>query len=343
MEATEYKSTNSPKKKGEVIVTFLNDRYLAGSIVDLGQHALDKKITESHSIPVEAYNNISQYNVRDHGFQTVKFEKEFWKKLDPIIQESTKLSDTQGINENLLEDITQDPINHLQDWMSTFYSEQFKLNKESIQVVASRHLVLRAAGCSETSCNIPANPLIHLDYIDFDKTYKRQCEDQKIYKYPTICPDKKDLIDVLNIWFPTTDTIIDWPLGFIPLKYTDIPDYIPIELVVGSIAASMRYKKGLEIKIVYKEKMEPREAYVFRSATDSNDISKKGVMHSSFRITDEKHIRKSAELRLLIFKKPESSTNSLPQNVGGFKKYIKSKKNLKHKNRNKNKKTHKKL
>ena len=57
--------------------------------------------------------------------------------------------------------------------------------------------------------------------------------------------------------------------------------------------------------------MKQKEAYVFRSATDSNDIiNKKGVMHSSFRITDDNHLRKSAELRFLIFRNNKTIKNS---------------------------------
>ena len=71
----------------------------------------------------------------------------------------------------------------------------------------------------------------------------------------------------------------------------------------------MRYKDN--VRIVYKKNMKQKEAYVFRSATDSNDIiNKKGVMHSSFRITDENHLRKSAELRFLIFRNNKTIKNT---------------------------------
>jgi hypothetical protein len=304
----EYTSTNSPKKDGEVIVTFLTENFLAGSKLDVGQYALDKKVTKSYSIPVEAYEDLSKYNVKDNGFETVKLSDDLWGNLEPIFEESSKLSYNVKVNNSFI-DKSQEVIDKLINWMHDFYSNRFEIKKEDITVVSSRNIVLRAAGCSQKSCNIPANPLIHLDYIDFDKTYNRQCLDKEKYKHKTRCPEKKQLLDVINIWFPTTQDIKDWPLGFIPLELTDIPDYIPIQLVSDSYAASMRYKDN--VRIVYKKNMKQKEAYVFRSATDSNDIiNKKGVMHSSFRITDDNHLRKSAELRFLIFRNNKTIKNS---------------------------------
>lgn len=293
-------STNSPKIKDQVIVTFLNDKFLASSKLDLGQYALDKKITESHSIPVEAYEDLNKYNLQDHGFVTVQLDDTIWNKLNIIIDESDRLNSQTKIRSEF-ENNAQTPINDLIEWVRNYYSIWFNIPVDELIVVSSKNIVVRRAGCSAESCNIPANPLIHLDYIDFDKTYIRQCLDQEKYKYKTICPERKDLIDVINIWFPTSE-VQDWPLGFIPLDITDIPDYIPIQLVSDSYAASMRYKDNL--RIIYKKNMKPKEAYLFRSATDSQDVEhKKGVMHSSFRITDENFIRKSAELRFLIFRK----------------------------------------
>jgi hypothetical protein len=112
-----------------------------------------------------------------------------------------------------------------------------------------------------------------------------------------VCPELKDMIDVVNIWFPTIE-VQDWPLGFLEPDSVEIKDYVPIQLVVGSQAASLRYKE--ELKVIYKDRMKPPEVYFFRSAT--KDPSKKGIIHGSFRITKEPIQRRSIELRCCIFK-----------------------------------------
>lgn len=231
-----------------------------------------------------------------------------------MYKQSQNLTRNTRIDEDDVE--LQKYIDILQLWIQEKYTEL--TGEQNIQAVCSRHLIMRLAGCDETSCQIPGNPLSHLDYISFDATYERQCKEQEQYKYRSNCPQFEKMIDVVNIWFPTEE-VKDWPLGFIDIDSVEIKDYVPIELVVGSKACSLRYKP--ELNVIYKNNMKPPEVYFFRSAT--KDESKKGVFHSSFRITGQNYQRRSIELRCCIFKK---ETNN---NVGGSKNY-KTKKPIKY-------------
>lgn len=295
---------NPPTEENKVVVSFLGEDFLAGSVVDLGVHLLDKKIIDTKNIDCEKYEDIKKYTFEENGFQTVTFDEEMMNKLKGLYKISENLTPTERI------DMEEDPqiqeyINILQEWIKSKYTEL--TGETDIIAVCSRNLIMRIAGCDESSCQIPGNPLMHLDYISFKATYDRQCLEQEQYTYPTECPGFEDMIDVVNIWFPTFE-VQDWPLGFIDIDSVEIRDYVPIELVVGSKSSSLRYKEGL--KVIYKDSMQPSEVYLFRSAT--KDSSKKGVIHGSFRITDEPIQRKSIELRCCIFK-----NNKL---VGGRKK-----------------------
>jgi hypothetical protein len=93
-------------------------------------------------------------------------------------------------------------------------------------------------------------------------------------------------------------------------------EYIPIQLVSSSIAASIRYKKGLNV--IYKSNMQPGEVYFFRSATEN--IHKKGLVHGSFRISDVPSERRSIEIRCCIFKDIPTGAGSHFPISGGSKK-----------------------
>lgn len=293
MVVMELSPGNPPINPDEVVVSFLGDEYIADSLMLLGAHEIVKKHIVSHSILAEKYDDISKYTFMENGFETLRFDENSRKTLEPIYKQSKALTPS---NQTIPSDESkhiQDAIDYLQEWMKEIYSK--KTGNTRIKVICSRHMILRVAGCDDKTCHIQGNPLIHLDYIDFDKTYKRQCEEQEKQPIPVACPPIEKLIDVVNIWFPTEE-ITDWPLGFLEGNI-EIKDYVPIRLVVGSQAASIRYKEG--VKVVYKNQMNDPEVYIFRSATQSAD--KKGVLHGSFRITDEAHLRKSVELRCLIF------------------------------------------
>jgi hypothetical protein len=318
------KAANPPIREGEVVISFLGDNFLAGSVVDLGVHLLDKNIINNQNIASINYQDINEYNYMEKGFQTLEFDTEMMNKLNGLYKKSIDLEKDEKIDEN--DEELQKYINILEKWIEQQYA--ILTGETDIQAVCSRHLIMRIAGCDKTSCQIPGNPLSHLDYISFDATYDRQCLEQEEFIYKTNCPEKENLIDVVNIWFPTVE-VQDWPLGFIDIDSVEIKDYVPIELVVGSKSCSLRFKPDLNV--IYKDKMKPSEVYFFRSAT--KDATKKGVFHSSFRITDEKYERRSIELRCCIFKK-----NTMKNVVGGRKyktkkprKYIKKRTYKKHK------------
>jgi hypothetical protein len=295
-------AASSPVKEGEVVITFLGDEYIADSVIDLGVHLMDKKKVISHSIPVKPYNNITEYNFKDHGFETVLFDPATLSELEPVYSISKSLTPATPSPSDELP-VIQHSIDVLQSWMKRVYAE--KTGNSNIEVVCSRHMILRIAGCDAKSCHIPGNPLIHLDYIDFEKTYERQCLEQEKHPIPVHCPPKENLIDVVNIWFPTEE-VHDWPLGFLEPSSIEIKDYVPIQLVVGSHAASVRHNDRLSV--IYKDNMKVPEVYMFRSATGSKD--KMGLLHGSFRITDQHILRRSVELRCLIF-------STLPGSAGG--------------------------
>jgi hypothetical protein len=288
------KAGNPPVEEDKVVISFLGDNFLAGSVIDLGVHLIDKTIINNQNVDCEKYEDIAKYEFREKGFQTLRFEPEVQHKLKRIYDISHKLLPNE--KKDLDEDPEiQDYIDYLQEWIKQKYTEL--TGETDIVAVCSRHLIMRIAGCDNVSCQIPGNPLFHLDYISFEATYNRQCREQEQFKYPQKCPPLENMIDVVNIWFPTVE-VKDWPLGFLDIDSVEVKDYVPIQLVVGSQASSLRYKEDL--KVFYKDKMQPPEVYFFRSAT--KDATKKGVIHGSFRITDDSFQRRSVELRCCIFK-----------------------------------------
>ena len=46
---------NPPTEENKVVVSFLGEDFLAGSVVDLGVHLLDKKIIDTKNIDCEKY------------------------------------------------------------------------------------------------------------------------------------------------------------------------------------------------------------------------------------------------------------------------------------------------
>ena len=320
-------SNSPPIVENQVVVTFLNDNYIPHTHIKIGDH---KQNTISKSIPVYNYTNITKYNLQNNGFECINFTPIDLIVLKSLYDNSIKLNKNTKVNNNINKK-AQPAISHLETYLKTFYEKKFNL--QNITVIGSKNVVLRVAGCGKDSCHISGNPLIHLDYFDFKNGYDRQCPDQSKYTNKKNCPPVELLIDILNIWFPT-ELIQDYPLGFIDKNDVDKSEYIPIELVPGSIAASIKYKSNL--RIIYKKNMSVGEAYIFRSATDTTDIvNKKGVFHSSFRITNEQFMRKSVEFRFLIFKQPVLIiNNSVPLNIhngGSYNKkyYKKTQKQLK--------------
>uniref|UniRef100_A0A6C0B2K1 Uncharacterized protein n=1 Tax=viral metagenome TaxID=1070528 RepID=A0A6C0B2K1_9ZZZZ len=296
---SELKPGNAPTEENRVVLSFLGDGFLADSLIDLGLHALDKTQITNNNVNVKPYSNMDDYKFIENGFQTLQFDVEDMSHLSSVFEKSKNLEPTDKFPDWQDEHV-QSSINFLESWIKKKYTELTGI--DNITAVCSRHLLFRLAGCNAESCQIPGNPLMHLDYISFDATYDRHCLEQQQWAIPIKCPPKKQLIDVINIWFPTTN-VQDWPLGFLNINNIEIRDYVPVQLVSGSQAASIRFKEGLEA--IYKENMKESEVYFFRSAT--KNAEKKGVVHGSFRITSEQKTRRSIELRCCIFKNLEGT------------------------------------
>lgn len=326
-----------PIEKDKVVLSFLGENVSANSVVDLGFHKIDKSILDNQNVDCVKYQDINQYTFKNKGFQTIEFDDTMKKKLKKLYERSKNLTPNESPDPVRDEDESiQEDINCLEEWIKTKYTEL--TGEKDIIAVCSRHLIMRIAGCDENSCQIPGNPLMHLDYISFDATYKRQCDEQKQYKYKTKCPPLKNMIDVVNIWFPTDD-VNDWPLGFLDTDDVHIEDYIPLQTPVGGEICSLRHKPNL--KVVCKDNMKPPEVYFFRSATQGN--LKKGVIHGSFRITDKTFQRKSVELRCCIFKASSNANDqsAMGTSTGGKrrKSYRQRKSKKSRKNRKKSKRT----
>jgi len=284
-----------PTERNKVIITFLSDDFIADSKIDLGVHLLDKNKITSYNIHSKPFTELEGTNLRDDGFVTLAFDEDMMKKLKPIYDLTNSLSPSVADDDAITRPIKQKTIDYIQQWVGKKYAELTGM--QNFEVLCSRNLIMRIAGCDDKSCHVPGNPLFHLDFIDFEKTYERQCLDQEKYKTPNKCPPLEYLVDVINIWFPTQE-IQDWPLGFINNENIEIRDYVPVQIVSGSRAASMRYKDGLTVS--YKKGMKTPEVYMFRSATEN--VDKKGTFHGSFRISEEPILRYSVEIRCCIFR-----------------------------------------
>lgn len=307
-----------PNDSNQVAITFVTSLKTSETKTNLGNPDIGETITkyiDSH----EYENDEGRYKFNQDGFECINIDQETQGKIREIIEESQQL-DPKNIptSSHWTDDKYQKAIDELQIFVEKKYKEL--TGKRNIQVIASRHLIFRIAGIPEGSNQIPGNPLTHLDYNNFKNAKDRQCQpfgtDERFHLK---CPDS-ELIDFINIWFPTTD-VKDWPLGFLVSKnnggVADIPieDYKTIQIVSGSIASSIEPRD--DVKVAYKKNMKLGDAYLFRSATQfteqpggidlNNPIqNKKGLYHGSFRISHEPHQRRSIELRFLIFEKEES-------------------------------------
>ena len=115
------------------------------------------------------------------------------------------------------------------------------------------------------------------------------------------------------MWVPL-EIVEDFDLGFIPNTDFNNDSSIEAELFNGSRAATVPFAKDTMKHIMYKPNMSPGEIYVFRSTTMKNDPEKKrGVLYGSFRSNNTSNvIRRSAELRFMIFRKESEELNVNP-------------------------------
>jgi hypothetical protein len=267
--------------------------------------------------------DFSEFSFMEHGLEAVRFTKKQKALLKPIKTISASLPRKAPLGDypsylKIYTQFTNDEHHKMQtaiDELATMVKVWYtKTTGDSdIVVIASRNIVPRAAGCDSEKCVIPGNPMMHLDYLTFADAYNAQCDVAKQIEWNKILTSQgmppvavnecdkyplEDLLDVINIWFPT-QSVMDWPLAFIPSLVE--PRYTKVQIISGSIAASVPLKKiPAEAKIAYLENMKWGDAYLFRAV---NGPGKPGVLHGSIRISNEKHIRRSFECRMLIFKK----------------------------------------
>lgn len=295
----------------EVAITFISPEHNIANAVGLGAQEVNNSKIITKYIPSDAYTDVKKYQFNTHGFECIDINELL---LEPVMNSIVTTSRTistsnRATSTNWTNKDYQDAIDKLQEFIKNKYYELTGI--ENIQVVASRHLIFRIAGSTGQSNQIPGNPLTHLDYNNFENAQNKQCETYPgNHNVPQVnCPKSNSkMIDFVNIWFPT-NLVEDWPLGFIvgmDDNNADIPisDYKTIEIVSGSIAASIEPRD--DIKVAYKKNMQPGEAYLFRSATQSTKEpdtpdNKKGLYHGSFRISNEPAERRSIELRFMIF------------------------------------------
>lgn len=306
----EFKPGDRPKYKDQVICTFLKDNITATDlkyINDLGFKAIMnqyKKFFDVRSIPVDT-TSIDKCTLLNDAVVVLSMSNELKHSLMGL----RTMSDEIGIlidkygnpywDDKKLEALTQNYINILEKFIKEKYCEQYDLDITTVEAVCSRHLILRAAGQIFSNV-IPGNPLFHLDYNSSDNAYSRQCVNQDMYIFQTHCPEKDNILDIVNIWFPTSE-VVDWPLGFIPINHTSLINDFTIELVSSSQAASLTYKD--EYNVMYKPNMTWGDVYMFRTSHINNNINKKGIYHGSFSISPEPKIRRSCKIRCLLFKK----------------------------------------
>lgn len=309
--------TDPPKCIRMVVLTALKDNIQ--ELSEIGGLGANELMVGASRYAMATPSNFADFQFKKDGLELIQFTKDQLLKLQPLKNLSSTLPrdhNPQGQPEfiKLITQFNQNEHRQLQagiDDLALIVKEWYEKNLGTrVIVVPSRNIVPRAAGCQHDKCVIPGNPMMHLDYFNFEDAYNAQCDQERQtqwneinekYGVPAIkinsCPDKNNLLDVINLWFPTED-VRDWPLAFMP----DIEEtkYTKVQIISGSIAASVPLRKiPAEAKIVYKDEMKWGDAYIFRSATGPD---KKAVLHGSIRITNENFIRRSYECRFLIFK-----------------------------------------
>ena len=88
----ELTAGNAPTEENKVTLSFLGDQYLAGSVIDLGIHLIDKTQIVNRNVECENYEDDGKYTFIKDGFQTLTFEDEVLQSLRPIYRISNELS-----------------------------------------------------------------------------------------------------------------------------------------------------------------------------------------------------------------------------------------------------------
>jgi hypothetical protein len=315
-----------------VLTALKNDVQDNENIGGLGKHEL--KVGASR-YAVANSSDFTEYKFDKDGIELIRFDKSFMNNptILAIREISASLPRKHPAPANDFTDVnavfTPDEhktMQHAVDILSGIIENWYKgcyPEERNIVVLSSRNMVPRAAGSDNVSSVIPGNPMMHLDYFDFHDAYKAQCNLTRQAEWNKLLIDRDlseyvvavnncetygydNLLDVVNIWFPTS-LVQDWPLTFMPDVHEE--NFTQIEIISGSVASSVRLEKvPLEANIVYKEDMDLGEAYLFRSASDTREASKKkSVLHGSIRISNKNYIRRSFECRFMVFRDKTAS------------------------------------
>lgn len=327
MEKCDFKTkkpthTDPPECIKMVVLTALKDNIQQGSAIG-GLGAGELSVGTSR-YALASPSDFSEYSFIKDGVEAVKFTKKEKELLNAIRKISATLPRPvpDGDYPAYLKVFTQfTPKEHFEmqraiDYLANIVKKWYSktTGKHNIVVIPSRNIVPRAAGAEIKPGVIPGNPMMHLDYLTFSDAYNAQCNIEMQQEWNDLLSQYgvpksrvndcssyalKDLVDVVNVWFPTYE-VEDWPLAFIPDLVE--PKFTKVQIISGSIAASVPLKTiPAEATISYMENMKWGDAYFFRAVNGPKN--KKGVLHGSIKITKEKHIRRSFECRMMIFKK----------------------------------------
>jgi hypothetical protein len=65
------KAGNPPTEENKVVISFLGDEFLAGNVINLGLHLLDKTKINNENVDCEKYEDITKYNFVEKGFNHI--------------------------------------------------------------------------------------------------------------------------------------------------------------------------------------------------------------------------------------------------------------------------------
>lgn len=339
VKANTPKHTSPPQCIRMVVLTALQDNIAHNSdIGGLGSNELQVGASR-YAMATPCEFSKDEYSFAKQGLELYKFTNQqrnglnFIKKLSKTLPRKNPGEDVPSYLTHLMQFTQhehiqlQQSIDYLSNIVKDWYEKTYSI---SVVVIPSRNIIPRVAGCDEEICVIPGNPMMHMDYFSFEDAYKSQCDVPQIKKWKEILDKHEiltsisqkesekielcskhtvdDMIDLVNIWFPT-GPVYDWTLAFLP--HLEEKNYKKVQIISGSVAASIPLKKiPAEAKIVYKENIDWGDAFLFRSAS-CPEQGKRGILHGSIRISNDKHIRRSFECRFMIFKHPSNGGKRL--------------------------------
>jgi hypothetical protein len=301
--------TNKKEKKDDtkpptVRMTFLSEQFYKRAktsvvTIGLGEHETNQENVETMDIGVETMQ-VRPYNGESYlesGVSAIQLDPRIRFRL---LQGGFFVDEFKKNNFKTC----------MESYISRMYARSEGRNETELFVVVTTNPIYRIAGLSpdEQGTAIAANPLLHLDYFSDELAYSQQvARDPEWHRQNNVemdnqfYPDKKNLIDVVNVWIPLT-SVRDYALGFLPSDYYEDADLVKVRLFGGSVAASVDSKHIRPgAKIHFAPDIKPGDAYFFRSAGVNG---KRGVLHAAFHPPGATpSLRRSVEYRALIFER----------------------------------------